>query len=308
MGRYFEPSLAAAQPLATSVLEAACQAGRLAHAYLLTGRHDADKWRLSNQLARALNCARAGDNAACRLDDSACQNCRWIAAREHPQAWLVLEPEGSRSGKIAVEKSRALAGELARTSQFKRMVVIPDASEQTLHRPAANALLKTIEEPQPGTTFMLFAAHEDDVLPTIVSRCQIIPVCRQGEPGIWLPESIAADDMQQLRSSVAALTSRHFRPGQRGRVSSVVEALEWGRQLADLISDSVPGTLVVDLAAMAHLEQWRGLAPTDARASALASAVLDAAEQTKNQMERYVATRPALEAFALRLSQLGAAD
>src|SRR5262249_46335007 len=105
-----------------------------------------------------------------------CQNCRWIIKNEHPQAIISLSAEAtSKSGKIPVEKARSIGEELTKTSPYIRVVVIADADQDSFHRPAANALLKTIEEPRTASIFLLFADAVELVLPTVVSRTQVIP-------------------------------------------------------------------------------------------------------------------------------------
>ena len=174
VANFFDPVLASRQALPTAFLSAAVLKGRLAHAYLFSGRasHDADQ--LATELAAYLNCTRrdrlttpqdgfSKEQLSCQmyfagkyLDKVAplfCQNCRWINERKHPQALVKLDSEGSKSGRISVEKARLLTGELAKESSFTRVIVIEDANQEIFHRPAANAILKTMESPRTAFTF-----------------------------------------------------------------------------------------------------------------------------------------------------------
>ena len=80
----------------------------------------------------------------------------------------------SKSGKISVEQARDLIDEISKTSAYKRIIVVEDAGQEALHRPAANALLRTIEEPRSDVVLIFFAQALSEVLATVTSRCQII--------------------------------------------------------------------------------------------------------------------------------------
>jgi hypothetical protein len=66
--------------------------------------------------------------------------------------------------------------EISKTSSYHRVVFIDEASQEILHRPAANTLLKTIEEPRTNALLIFCAQSANDVLPTIVSRCQVVNI------------------------------------------------------------------------------------------------------------------------------------
>ncbi|NIR60017.1 MAG: DNA polymerase III subunit delta' [Gammaproteobacteria bacterium] len=172
------------------------RAGRLPHALLLTGPEGLGKRRFAERLAQGLLCAeRAADMTPC----GACQGCRLFAAGSHPD-WRVLEPEGP--GKpIRVEAVRELTEALRLTSQTGgyRLALIVPAERMNPH--AANALLKTLEEPVPQTLLMLVTARPARLLPTIRSRCQAFtfapPPVAEGER--WL----AAEGVGRETASVA---------------------------------------------------------------------------------------------------------
>ena len=177
----FSDELRLSQYLPTRILQSALERGRLQQAYLLTGRSIDDKWRLVIALTSYLNCKKLNENqnrscssANTLAEEHWCLDCRWLAEKKHPQALHILTSTDTRSGKIAVEKARELSQELAKSSQHYRAAVIDNAEQDIFHRPAANALLKTIEEPKSPCIFFLFSLTADNVLPTIVSRCQVI--------------------------------------------------------------------------------------------------------------------------------------
>lgn len=317
MSKIFETSLFARQNAALRLIEAAVERDRLMHAYLLSGRGQADKWLIAGQLASYLNCS--GDDkhrsGSCLIRQPAeaggCLNCQWIAANQHPQAFMVLSGEGA-TGKVPVESARRLAAELARTSKFVRVVVVPDATEAVFHRPAANALLKTIEEPGPGCLFLFFAPHEEDVLATIVSRCQVLPVLESGACGFWLPaEARAAGFNLDEKKALAGRLARQVCGGKAGECwQALAAAIEWAHEMASTESDETARqrclglSLLVDLVTALEAEKLSGAGADDQDLSLYLTRLIELAESAKEQIEHYVPARPALEAFALAFKQL----
>src|SRR5437868_753558 len=100
MSRVFDQTLYSSQTVACKIFEAAIERAQLRHAYLCTGRAIEDKWQLARHLACYLNC-QAADKATAgsclvryqgqQLPSGACQNCRWIVADAHPQAFIKLQ-------------------------------------------------------------------------------------------------------------------------------------------------------------------------------------------------------------------------
>ena len=152
---------------AREALLRAIRSGHVAHAYLFAGTTGIGKERAAWSLAAALNCDRPeADGDAC----GGCGPCEKIAARIHPDVTLV-EPDGA---SIKVEQVR----EVERAVQFRphegrARVTIFRAAER-LYPNAANALLKTLEEPGPGSHFVLLVESVRAMLPTILSRCQSV--------------------------------------------------------------------------------------------------------------------------------------
>lgn len=303
MSKIFEQSLGQRQNLAASIFEAAQSNERLANAYLLSGRNEADKWLLARQLAAYLNClartpGRQGSCLTHGQSDSAgassaiCQNCLWLKNDQHPQAWLILDGGASKTGKIAVEKARLIAEELSKTSQYLRLVVIPDASEQTFHRPAANALLKTIEEPGPACLFLLFAVSAEEVLPTILSRCQIVPVINAHHS---LPEPDSAEKSFPGQSE----TILDFTP------SSLSDALNWSAKLIELTAGGGDPQLMIDSVVSSEVGRLKAEAAEDPIISLYLSRLLQIAEIAKEQIEHFVQPRFVLESFAVSWLELG---
>jgi DNA polymerase-3 subunit delta' len=152
-----------------ATLAAAHQAGRLPHGLLI---HEAPgtggDW-LAQWVARLVLC-QSSPGAPC----GACPSCHRVAAAQHPDL-MVLQPiEDSR--QIRIEQIRELSAELALTAHqgaYKVAIITP---ADTLNRFAANALLKTLEEPPPRTILMLVATQPSRLPATILSRCQRIRI------------------------------------------------------------------------------------------------------------------------------------
>ncbi len=150
-------------------LQTALKAGRLAHAYLFLGPEGVGKATTAKALAAALNCEAAlPDGDACGV----CPSCVRLAAGTHPDYLEIRPTSEGRQPQIKIEQIR----------EFRRLTAYPPVGggwrvafikpAEDLNDAAANALLKTLEEPPPRHLMVLTARVEADLFPTIVSRCQ----------------------------------------------------------------------------------------------------------------------------------------
>ncbi len=140
--------------------------GRLPHALLFTGKDGIGKKLVGQILAAAILCGH--EHAPCGV----CDNCRAMQAGAHPDYYeLVPEVRGKSSRIIRIEAIREMQMVVSRSAvqAGRRVVLIDDAD--TMNEPAANSLLKTLEEPEGQVTFILIAADRSSLLDTIVSRC-----------------------------------------------------------------------------------------------------------------------------------------
>jgi len=154
---------------AVGFLQRAVGAGSVSHAYLFTGPPGVGKATLARALAAALLCEDEGD-APC----GACRACRLVASGNHPDLHVV---ESERLGaRLKIEQVRDLQHHLALTpiEGRWRVAVLRRFEEATTS--AANALLKTLEEPPSYVVLAVLASDADSLLPTIVSRCQQVPL------------------------------------------------------------------------------------------------------------------------------------
>jgi DNA polymerase-3 subunit delta' len=164
---------------------------RLPHAILFHGPAGIGKADFIEAFAQALLCENVRpDGHAC----GACASCGWFAQGNHPD-YRRVRPEAleddvpaaegdeapaeekkakskTASKEIKIEQVRALADfmNISTHRQGLRVVVLYPA--ESLNMPASNALLKTLEEPPPGTVFLLASNGLDRLLPTILSRCR----------------------------------------------------------------------------------------------------------------------------------------
>ena len=142
--------------------------GHVSHATLIVGPPNVGKTALARWFAQALNCT--GDPPR---PCGNCPACRKVEQDIHPDV-RVLDAPGER---LIIDQVRELQHELA-LSPYEgrwRVAILCDFERATAE--AANALLKTLEEPPPAVVLLLTAAEADVLLPTIVSRCQLVTLC-----------------------------------------------------------------------------------------------------------------------------------
>jgi len=153
----------------------------LAHAYLLGGPAPVTK-EFAEFMLRQLMCQGDGSGA------DACARCRQIDSHAHPDAYW-LEPE-SKSRVIKIEETRQLNQRMGETSFYGgwKAGVIVDADR--LNASAANCFLKTLEEPPARSILLLLSEKQDELLPTIRSRCQYINLATGTVPANeeWMDE------------------------------------------------------------------------------------------------------------------------
>ena len=140
----------------------ALETGTLAHAYLFVGAQGLGKINAARAVATQLMCPEGGCGQ--------CEICRRLERNEHPD-FRILEPAGA--GGYLIEQIRELNYEvhLAPAEAERKVFVVRDVD--LFNASAANAFLKTLEEPTDTTVFILLAHTLEAVLPTIRSRCQI---------------------------------------------------------------------------------------------------------------------------------------
>lgn len=203
---------------------------RLPHAVLLHGGRGIGKLHLATALAQLLLCESPDAARAC----GACASCRLIAADNHPDLrWLMPaadmpvrdddegepeegaeveasavtgKPKKAPSREIVIDQVRRLADFFGVSSHRGGRRVVLLAPGEALNGPAANALLKMLEEPPPGAVFLGVSHELDAVLPTIRSRCVLVRVA--GPPWAealrWLRDQGVEDAETRLAAAGGA--------------------------------------------------------------------------------------------------------
>lgn len=146
-----------------TLLTRAISSGKTAHAYLFEGIEGCGRTKTALALIQAIFCDQP---EAC----GTCPTCRKVLSLQHPDLHII-EPDGAF---IKIDQIRELQRELSlRPFQARRKACIIKNADR-LHAAAANALLKTLEEPPGEALIILVTTNKSAVLPTINSRCQVV--------------------------------------------------------------------------------------------------------------------------------------
>jgi len=154
-------------------LQARRQRDALPHALLLAGPAGLGKRDFLAAFVKGLLCQNTTDGVAC----GTCRSCHLVAAGTHPDVIalsLGLRKDGATRSEIVVDQVRELSQRLAMASQFGGWQVATIDPADVMNTAAANALLKTLEEPTPSTMLVLVADEPARLPATIRSRCQRI--------------------------------------------------------------------------------------------------------------------------------------
>jgi len=251
------------QERALSLLRRYIGAGAVPQGLLFSGEEGVGKEKAARAFAAALLCRAPGEEGAC----GTCADCRRLASDAHPN-FQFIAPE---THFLRIDEIRALQEELALKafSDRPRVAILCPADRMTPQ--AANALLKTLEEPPPGAHLILIAHRVAGMMPTIVSRCQRVPffplspettaeiLSRHPEAGPEYPAAVL-----RLAAAVSG--------GSPGRALSLLPGLADDREawLALLTKSSPAGA--VKLA-----ESWKGEGDAPGRLAAPLSLVRDLA-------------------------------
>jgi DNA polymerase-3 subunit delta' len=182
-------------------------ASRLGHALLLTGPVQLGKRELAMALAQRLLCVQPADAAGPACGN--CRSCRLFAAGNHPDFASVTIELNEKTGKprseILVDQIRALGRWLNLTAQFGGCQAALIEPADGMKGAAANALLKSLEEPLPGRYLILVTARPAQLPATIRSRCQRIEMAlpARSEARQWLLDRGIEDGLAERALSAA---------------------------------------------------------------------------------------------------------
>lgn len=211
---------------------------RLAHALLLTGPDQAGIEAFATALAQAVLCETEDDEACGR-----CSSCRLFLAGNHPDYFHVAAESGSETIKIDV--LRTVCASLVQKSSHGGYQVVFIERADYMQAAGANALLKTLEEPEGDVLFILWAKRYEALPATIHSRTQRINLA-DGEPQLmqaWLEKNLSLDGKPWLKAAGnRPLAVRSLQEGDyfaardaliamlqsvRDKVKSALDAVEW---------------------------------------------------------------------------------
>ena len=216
-----------------SLIATAAQRGTLPPSLIFAGPAGVGKHMTAVALAQLVNCLQPLDGDAC----GGCQSCRRIARRVHADI-IFVEPGDTGTIKIdairdVVERSgyRPFEGR-------RRFVIIDDAD--TIMAAAQDSLLKTLEEPPAGTTFVLVTASPGSLLPTILSRCQCLRFGRLS-PAEVADVLMRAHDYEAADAhAAAAMADGSVGRALEGGTDAFKEARQAALELLELVADDPP--------------------------------------------------------------------
>jgi DNA polymerase-3 subunit delta' len=220
---------------AITMLRAHQRAGRLAHAYCLIGEEGIGKAAVARALAEELL---LGDGQPSRLEI-------------HPDFWSDDRQEAISIDEIRFHPERGAQAHDQSLQQFLslkpfvaplRVALLANAERMT--EAAQNCLLKTLEEPPPNTVLLLTTAFPDHLLPTCISRCQLIALSPVGRATL---AAFIASRNGNIEEAEALAGLAHGRPGWAAHAlldrDWVVRLDRWAEELAGLAFEDVDGVL-----------------------------------------------------------------
>ena len=242
----------------------------LPHALLIHGRSGLGKTVLARTFGQALLCETPDPDG---LPCGSCRACRWFEQGNHPDfrqvepealaANATGEGEGSAKGtsapsrQIKVDQIRDLQEFLSIGTHRGGARVILVRPAEAMNAATANALLKSLEEPPPGTVFLLVSSAPDRLLPTVRSRCQRIAVAAAatGDALPWLKAQGLKDPEAALRHAGNAPLSALEEDGESARTREALTACLLRRDATALdLTDACQGA--APEAVVGWLQKW----------------------------------------------------
>ena len=201
---------------AVDFLQQQVQRGTTSQAYLLTGPAGVGKKTLALRLTQALNCpAPVAPGVPCRE----CTTCRQIENMQFPD--LEVVQSGTIGGDLQVESVRGVNSTLLLAPYQGKYRVVIFLRFQEATPSAANALLKTLEEAPGHAILILTADSEEQLLPTVVSRCMVLRLRTS-------PPSVVESALMDRGASVEdARLLAHLSGGRPGAAIAMLENKDW---------------------------------------------------------------------------------
>ncbi|TBV09364.1 DNA polymerase III subunit delta' [Phytopseudomonas dryadis] len=219
-----------------------------AHAYLLHGPAGIGKRAMAERLMALLLCQKPADLQPC----GQCKSCHLLAAGSHPDNFI-LEPEEADK-PIKVDQVRVLVNFVVQTAQLggRKVVLVEPAEAMNLN--AANALLKSLEEPSGDTVLLLISHQPSRLLPTVKSRCvqQACPLPDATASLLWLAEALP-DSSEEERHELLYLAAGSPLAAARMQAQGV-------REQRALVVEGVKKLLKQQISPSQLAESWNAVA------------------------------------------------
>lgn len=330
------------QDYAVMLLRTAARGGRVSHAYMFVGPPGVGRLDTAVALAQLLNCERPSDDDAC----GQCRPCTLIAKGQYADVRIVDikrglllhdDPDERKKKVISIEQIRALRREVVYPPLEGRWKVYVFVDADQMQIEAGNSLLKVLEEPPARVVIILIAESTVPMLPTVVSRCQLVRfalvpapaieealTARHGVPkgkarfiaalsGGQLGKAITwatSDDALQMRERMLDLLQRLEHADSLDRLDAAEALAKEKDGLADLLDialfwyrDVLVWQESQDESLLINLDRRDAIAKLAAQIPAqVLTARIDAVEEAKEAIRRNVHPRLALETLFLRLT------
>jgi DNA polymerase-3 subunit delta' len=231
------------QEPALRALRHALHAGRLAQAYLFVGASGVGKQKTALALAQAALCAKQPGEGC-----GACETCRRAEEGKHPDVrFFAPRDEGNRNLQVEYLRNEILP--FAKFAPFEGRAAFLIFAEADLcfpvqHPEAANALLKTLEEPRPNVHFVLLSERPERLLPTIRSRCQRLRFARLSSAVLdRILERHGAPEALR-RPALALAAGRADRALELCVDERAQQLLDWALRIEQALEQRDPGELL----------------------------------------------------------------
>ncbi|MBI4708804.1 MAG: DNA polymerase III subunit delta' [Candidatus Portnoybacteria bacterium] len=247
-------------------LSGSIKSNRLAHAYLFVGPSEIGKKKVALEFIKAIQCQKPEIKDKITNACGKCFSCVQIEKNQHPDVVLIepsgqkdtAEDEPKKAREIKIEAIRQLQHQVS-LSPFsaKHKAIIIDQAEK-MNQEAANCLLKTLEEPPQKSILILVSSNWQWLLPTIISRCQLIKFSFVGSQTI--KEGITDLGIGQKGKIDQAIKISCGRPGRAIRLLSEIDLWRVKEQAIDDLKKLLESDISVRFKYSQKLSQDSGAA------------------------------------------------